>query len=725
MATLILTTVGTLIGGPIGGGIGALIGRSIDGEIFGAGSREGPRLEELAVSTSTYGQAVGRHYGRMRTAGTVIWATDFKEQSETSGGKGKPKVTTYSYSVSFAVALASRPIEGLGRIWADGNLLRGAAGDLKSNGILRIYEGHGDQPVDPLLSAALGAQCPANRGMAYAVFEDLELADFGNRIPALTFEIFAGEASELASDLAIQTGATATLDAIPQGLEGFSHTNGTLLQVFDLLSEFHQLAPQQQILPLNIAPAGTSQAEPIMLPSAIAASESEFGERDGTQLTKRGTPRRATSVRYYDIDRDYQAGVQSSNGRASNVGERAVDFPAALSAANAQGLAQRVSLRRSAKAERMMWRIAELDPELGPGRLVRLPDTSGIWQIDAWEWRDTGIELELSRFQYPQAAQGGSDSGAVWTPPDRAAATTVLRAFELPWDGTGSSDTPQIYAAVSAGPGRWAGANLSLSQNGVLSEIAFAPAVKAVVGQTISDLPPSSALMLEGDAELLVELLDPEMLLTSTDVAGLAAGANRLLIGDEIVQFLNAEEQSAGQWRLSGLLRGRGGTEAIAQLNQSAGTAVTLLNGRVFDVPLTSFDPQTDQLAALGVGDEHPVLANFEGAGSTRKPLTPVHPRSSFDAQGAWQLCWTRRARGAWNWPDEVEAPLVEQAENYQIGIGPVSSPLIEWHSVEPLVSLDAAQVADISASYSGLDIWVRQTGSHARSDALRLAIVP
>ena len=50
------------------------------------------------------------------------------------GGKGKPKVTTYSYTASFAVALASRPIAGIGRIWADGNLLRGAAGDLKTGG---------------------------------------------------------------------------------------------------------------------------------------------------------------------------------------------------------------------------------------------------------------------------------------------------------------------------------------------------------------------------------------------------------------------------------------------------------------------------------------------------------------------------------------------------------------------------------------------------------------
>ena len=35
---------------------------------------------------------------------------------------------------------------------------------------------------------------PAHRGIAYAVFEQLQLADFGNRIPSLTFEVIADEA---------------------------------------------------------------------------------------------------------------------------------------------------------------------------------------------------------------------------------------------------------------------------------------------------------------------------------------------------------------------------------------------------------------------------------------------------------------------------------------------------------------------------------------------------
>ena len=53
MATLVLGAIGTLVGGPLGGAIGATLGRGLDREIIGNGRREGPRLTELAVSTSS------------------------------------------------------------------------------------------------------------------------------------------------------------------------------------------------------------------------------------------------------------------------------------------------------------------------------------------------------------------------------------------------------------------------------------------------------------------------------------------------------------------------------------------------------------------------------------------------------------------------------------------------------------------------------------------------
>src|SRR5438067_4241354 len=192
MATLVLSTVGNALGGPIGGAIGALIGQSIDQQLLGP-ARRGPRLGDLTVQTSSYGTQIPRIYGTMRVAGTVIWATDLVESSQTTGAKGQADVT-YSYSVSIAVALSSRPVAAINRIWADGKLFRGENGDFKVNTTFRFYNGSEDQEIDPLIGSIEAiANTPAYRGLALAVFENLELADFGNRIPFLTFEISADE----------------------------------------------------------------------------------------------------------------------------------------------------------------------------------------------------------------------------------------------------------------------------------------------------------------------------------------------------------------------------------------------------------------------------------------------------------------------------------------------------------------------------------------------------
>lgn len=156
MATLVLTVVGTVLGGPIGAAIGATIGQVVDQAVlFKPKGREGPRLADLRLQTSRYGDQIPQLFGAMRVAGTVIWATDLIEhRSSSGGGKGKPKTTTYSYSTSFAVALSARRIGSIGRIWADGNLLRGSAGDFKSPiTSFRVYSGSEDQALDSQIAA--------------------------------------------------------------------------------------------------------------------------------------------------------------------------------------------------------------------------------------------------------------------------------------------------------------------------------------------------------------------------------------------------------------------------------------------------------------------------------------------------------------------------------------------------------------------------------------------
>jgi hypothetical protein len=154
--------------------------------LIGGPRREGPRIAEIPVQTSTDGAPMARVWGRARLAGQVIWASRYLEHAvkTSSGGKGGPSQVDYSYSISFAVGLCEGEIAGIGRVWANGALLDTSAL------AMRVYPGSEDQLPDALIEAVEGSDVPAFRGTAYIVFEDLPLDEFGHRIPNLSFEVF-------------------------------------------------------------------------------------------------------------------------------------------------------------------------------------------------------------------------------------------------------------------------------------------------------------------------------------------------------------------------------------------------------------------------------------------------------------------------------------------------------------------------------------------------------
>ena len=214
MATILLSAAGAAAGSAIGGSVmglstavigravGATIGRAIDQKLLGSGSEtvETGKVDRFRLVGASEGAGIPRVWGRMRVAGSVIWATSFKETitERTEGGGGgkglgggsqpETKVREHSYSVSLAIALCEGRIGRVARVWADG--IEIAPDDLA----MRVYPGSETQQPDPRISAVEGAgRTPAYRGIAYVVIEDLPLGRFGNRVPQLTFEVLRPE----------------------------------------------------------------------------------------------------------------------------------------------------------------------------------------------------------------------------------------------------------------------------------------------------------------------------------------------------------------------------------------------------------------------------------------------------------------------------------------------------------------------------------------------------
>ena len=169
MAQVVLSSIGGAIGGDFGRAIGSVIGAQADSwavASLAAPTQRGPRLETLKMQSSADGAPMACVFGRARVTGQVIWAARFLEaRNERSAGKGGPRTVEHAYSLSFAVALCEGPIDGVGRVWADGRPLE------LSGAVMRVHRGTEDQQPDPLIEAVEGS-APAYRGTAYVAAEE-------------------------------------------------------------------------------------------------------------------------------------------------------------------------------------------------------------------------------------------------------------------------------------------------------------------------------------------------------------------------------------------------------------------------------------------------------------------------------------------------------------------------------------------------------------------------
>lgn len=208
MAQLVIAAAGAAIGFAIGGPTGAQIGFTI-GSAIGAPTQKtkGPRLEDLKVSGTEYGQTIPYCEGVIRTAGQVVWASDRREIATTTeqGGKGGGvESTTYTYEVDLLYLLTDNTISGVLRVWNNGKLiftnLDGAdfdsveaSNDSELWTRFTVYTGDVTQMPDPTYEAAVTtAYASAYRGRGSVFIESFQLGGNG-QIPNLTFEVANGD----------------------------------------------------------------------------------------------------------------------------------------------------------------------------------------------------------------------------------------------------------------------------------------------------------------------------------------------------------------------------------------------------------------------------------------------------------------------------------------------------------------------------------------------------
>jgi len=721
MATLVLSTVGTALGGPIGGLLGSLVGQAIDQQLLGGGPRKGPRLGDLSVQTSSYGTPIPRIYGTMRVAGTIVWATELKEESELQGdGKNQPETVVYTYSTSFAVALSCRRAMQLKRIWADGKLIRGAAGDLKVPATFRFYQGTEGQAVDPLIAAEEGGgECPAYRGLALAVFEDFQLGEFGNRIPALTFELAAdgsggigiGELLADASAGAIQSGDDRIVGGYAAHGEDMAAGLAPLIEAFAIELRDDGDALRSPLAELERAPTSDE------LGASAEISGSAIVEREQAPATSLPA---SVALSYYDAARDYQTGqARASSPGAANRVARALTLPCVMDSGAAKTTAEGLLLRAWALRERLTVHLPPTYLDVRPGALFRLPGIAGEWVAEDVEIDRFVVSVTL-RAAWARVGNRTGDPGRPLPQPDVVAAPTRLALFDLPDPAT---TQPVLVAAAASPSGGWRPVPLEIeiagSIYGRLSAIG-----EAVLGEALTTLGPGQPFLMDLIHHVDVELANPDHWLESRDDAALAAGANLAMVGDEMIQFGQALAIAPGNFRLSRLLRGRRGSE-WAMAGHSSGDDFVLLDMRALKpiaLPVERLGSAV-RVTPHGRGDgDSPSSVTRNANGEAMRPLSPARLQARLAADGSLSINWVQRSRSGWSWLDEVETPADSAVTGYRVRITGGSAS-IERDCLEPQLGLTPAEV--LSLGSGSIEIQVRQIGALALSRPETITVNP
>lgn len=668
MATLVLGVVGRAVLGPVGGIVGTLLGGLIDQRLTGGRPRRSARAADPQVQAASYGEPIPVVRGRMRVSGNVIWAAPMRETPARSSKRGS---SSASWSASFAVLLARGPILDIGRVWADGKLLRDASGRWLQPVTMRLLPGSERQPPDPLVAAA-ETVATAFRGLAVAVFEDLPLGEFGNRLPSLAFEVIVDDG---AVDLGTAISAIAAQAGAVLPAEGnFPQVSGLFLGWPAPLAE--ALAPAVQVAGAVLA-AGTALIGPgrpvLALPPTGSANARPAGgddsPRDRQQRAASASAVDAVELGYFDPARDYQPGLQRARLRP---GARvdSLALPLVLEAAAAKQLSQQRLLELSAARQRRTLHLPWRYLGLRPGDVLRIGAED--WRLREVRFAGFVLSLDLVRVPARLAPMVQGDSGRSLVQADQPAGPTTLLALDLPPLPGELPTVPRLWlAGAGASPG-WRRSPVQISLDGGTSwqDAGIMPAA-VPMGQAMTRLPMQRTAGWDRSSHVDVELLNDAMWLESRPAHSVLAGANLALMGDELIQFSNAEAIARRQFRLSGLLRGRRGSEWAVSGHAAGERFVMIDPGAMLAVPLPlEFLGQNVLLRAVGAGDlmidggPLPVTVHV-GAGGL-KPLAPVHLRARR-LGGVLHAQWIAQSRAGFGWPDLTDVPSGESRSAYRV----------------------------------------------------------
>ncbi len=248
-------------------------------------------------------------------------------------------------------------------------------------------------------------------------------------------------------------------------------------------------------------------------------------------------------------------------------------------------------------------------------------------------------------------------------------------------------DSPGFYvAAKPSSNGKWSGYALLVSLDHSNFSSLYTSTSAATMGKCNTTLGTFSAgTVFDEQNWLTVDVGDGELESVTRDVV-LQSIANAAVVGNEIIQFRNATLLSHGVYLLSGLLRGRRGTEWRIP-SHVAGERFVLLEPstlrRVADKQADIGVPRYWKAVTVSQSADSVGAVQFTDTGISEKPFSVVDMRKSGDASEV-DVTWKRRTRLASRFVGTagINVPLGESAESYVVRLTNPANVLVTSETV-------------------------------------------
>ena len=466
-------------------------------------------------------------------------------------------------------------------------------------------------------------------------------------------------------------------------------------------------------------------------------------------------PERVSTV-YMDRDVDYQQGTQSDK-RASlplptmhSRQQMRLELALAIDATTAKRIAARTLY--SAWIERSAYE-AQLPPDwlrLDPTDVVDVVFSSGSTFRTRITRLDVGADFSLAlqgvaetaaTYVSSVEADGGSGKPAQVI---AALAATRLILPDLPLlrdvDDSGGAGSRLYYLMGGFGPRGWPGASLYRSSDGATWSQVGRALSEAAWGATANALgSPTSPFATDDVNTLTVFMTTGGERLESVTQEAMLDGANGALLlkanGEpEIIQFRDVTLNPDGSYTLTGLLRGRRGTDVFVD-GHAAGELFVLIDPDDVETMVTGLGdvnlPRSWRAVGFGTLFEDAEILTQSHTGRDLKPYAPWNVQAALTGSPAdISLSWVRRTRIGGELKDGIgTVPLGEASEAYEVDIldGPGGAVLRTLSSSTPSVIYANADIlADFGTVPSTLTVVVHQLSAVAgrgfpRSDTLEI----